>query len=240
MYRSNQAQKRYEERKEKSHYRKRIPNKRMRKYIVRKLKKTWSPELIAGRIAIDLPGFHVSHETIYQWIYSERKDLISYLVQQHKKRKKRGSLKQKRMPKVPNRTMIDERPKYIANRKTAGHWETDTAVSRQSKAAIMAAVERKSRYLMGRKLKSKSAACMNKALIKSLQTLPRQLLKSLTYDNGTENAFHEVTNAVLKTSSYFCNPYHSWEKGSIENRIGIIRRFFPKKTNWALISQASL
>jgi IS30 family transposase len=136
--------------------------------------------------------------------------------------------------------MIDKRPAYIANRKTAGHWEADTAISRQSKAAIMATVERKSRYVISRKIKAKSAECMNKALIKSLKTLPRQIRKSLTYDNGTENALHEATNAVLDTSSYFCNPYHSWEKGSIENRIGIIRRFFPKKTNWALISQVEL
>jgi IS30 family transposase len=69
---------------------------------------------------------------------------------------------------------------------------------------------------------------------------PQWLRKTITYDNGTENADHEIIDCWLNTQSYFCNPYHSWEKGSIENRIGIIRRYFPKKTNWALISQWQL
>jgi len=74
----------------------------------------------------------------------------------------------------------------------------------------------------------------------SFKTLPAKIIKSITYDNGLENALHEYTNEVLCTRSYFCNPYHSWEKGIVENIIGIIRRFYPKKTDWKNISQWDL
>ena len=81
---------------------------------------------------------------------------------------------------------------------------------------------------------------MSKAVIRSLRKVPSKLRKSITYDNGTENAAHEATNSILNTRSYFCHPYHSWEKGSVENVIGLLRRYFPKKTNWSLITQQEL
>ena len=136
--------------------------------------------------------------------------------------------------------MIDKRPGEIATREEPGHWEADTAVSRQSKGAICAAVERKSRYLIGKKMNAKTAKEMDNALVTSLEKLPKHLCLTITYDNGTENANHEKTNEALNTKSFFCNAYHSWEKGSIENRIGMIRRVYPKKTDWGLISQEEL
>jgi IS30 family transposase len=136
--------------------------------------------------------------------------------------------------------MIEQQPVSANNRGEAGHWETDTAVSRESKAAIMAVVERKSRFLIARKLPVKTAGYMRRALVTCLLSLPQWLRKTITYDNGTKNAGHEMTNVRLHTQSYFCNPYQSWEKGSIENRIGIIRRYFPQKTNWALITHWKL
>ena len=81
---------------------------------------------------------------------------------------------------------------------------------------------------------------MHNSIVKSLQDLPRRLKGSITYDNGTENALHEETNKALGLKSYFCNPYHSWEKGTVENRIGIVRRFYPKKTDWKKITQRDL
>ena len=129
--------------------------------------------------------------------------------------------------------MIEKRPAGADDRSEAGHWEADTAVSRESKAAVMALVERKSRFFIVKKLKAKTAGYMSSALIACLRVFPAWLRKTITYDNGTGNAGHENTNRCLNTQSFFCNPYHSWEKGSVENRIGIIRRYFPKKTNWA-------
>lgn len=239
-YRANRAQLRSDIRKEKGHCRERIPNKKIRRYIINGLKQDWSPEIIAAKLAQDYPDLKTNYESIYQWIYTERRDLIARLVYHHRKRRNRASGRNKRGVKVQNRTMIEQRPDSAANRGEAGHWETDTAISRESKAAIMAAVERKSRFLMARTLKGKTAGYMRLALVTCLLSLPQWLRKTITYDNGTENADHIETNKKLHTQSFFCNPYHSWEKGSIENRIGIIRRYFPKKTNWALITQWEL
>lgn len=240
QYRANRAQIRTDERKKASHTRKRLNNPLIQKYVSSKLKEEWTPELIAGMLPIDKPGLKTNHESIYLWLYNDRRDLIQYLPRAHRTRQKRSSIKNKRCIRVLDRTMIDKRPVHIEERKEAGHWETDTAVSRQSKAAITATVERKSRFLIVRKIKGKTAECMHNALVDSLKDLPAKLRKTITYDNGTENANHRLTNEVLKTKSYFCNPYHSWEKGSIENRIGMIRRYFPKKTDWSLITQRQI
>ena len=240
QYRANRAQIRADERKKQSHERTRLANKTVQKYVEKNLKKEWTPELIAGKLPLDKPGFKTNHESIYLWIYKDRRDLIKYLPRAHRNRQKRSSIKNKRCIRVPDRTMIEHRDPLIETRNEAGHWETDTAVSRQSKAAITATVERKTRYLIAKKIKGKTAKDMHNAVVKSLKKLPQKLRKTITYDNGTENANHKLTDEILKTKAYFCNPYHSWEKGSIENRIGMIRRYFPKKTNWSLITQKQI
>ena len=133
---------------------------------------------------------------------------------------------------------IENRPIEVDLRQKEGHWEADTAVSKQSKAAIVVAVERVTRLTKIRLVPSKSAQHMQDALVDSLAQFDDNLRVSITYDNGTENAYHQQTNSALGTISYFCNPYHSWEKGSVENHIGLIRRTYPKKTDWALLSQS--
>jgi IS30 family transposase len=239
-YRANRAQLKADERKIQSHKRQRIPNKRLRRFISRQLRKGYSPEIIAGITARKDKRWKTNYESIYQWVYKDRQDLIPFLTKSHKKRRKRGSGKQKRCPKVPNRTMIDKRPEYINLRSHIGHWEIDTAVSRQSKAAIMVLAERRTRYVLIKKLPAKTAFFMHNATVKALKNYPAKVRQSITYDNGTENAWHELTNKAIGTASYFCNPYHSWEKGTVENSIGIIRRFYPKKTDWNSISQWDL
>jgi IS30 family transposase len=239
-YRAYLAQYLYNERKRESHRRQRIANKKLRRFIIRNLRKGYSPEIIVFLASKKNDKWKTNHETIYQWIYNDRKDLIQFLVKSHRIRRKRGSANQKRCAKVQNRTMIDKRPECINLRKRIGDWETDTIVSRQSKDAVMVLVNRKSRITILKKLEKKTAFLMHKAQVKSLKDLPPHLRKSITYDNGTENALHVLTNKVLETKSYFCNPYHSWEKGTVENIIGIVRRFYPKKTNWKNVSQWDL
>jgi IS30 family transposase len=239
-YRANRAQLRSDQRKKESHQKEHLKRQEIRTYAENKLKKGWSPELIAGRLPQDKSQMSTNYESIYQWIYKERPDLIILLPRGHKKRRKRGSAKDKRSIKIPNRVLIDSRPSRIETREQAGHWEADTAVSRQSLAAVAVVQERKTRYCKLRKLKTKSASNMRKAITRSLQRFPSSLCKTITYDNGTENAEHEATNLALGTLSYFCRPYHSWEKGSVENCIGLLRRFYPKKTDWALLSQMDL
>ena len=240
LYRVSWAQFQSNQRKKLSHKRNRIPQKKLRRFICNCLKKGYSPEIIAFKATEKNPRWKTNYETIYQWIYTERQDLIPFLTRSHKKRRKRGSGKQKRCPKVPNRTMIDKRPEYINLRSYVGHWEIDTAISRKSKAAIMVLIERQTRYVIIKKLIAKTAYCMHNATVKSLKNYPEKLRQSITYDNGTENSFHELTNKVLGTQSFFCNPYHSWEKGTVENVIGIIRRFYPKRTDWKNVTQWDL
>lgn len=239
-YRANRAQMRSEARAQEGHMRDRLKSPQIREYVERNLKCGSTPELIAGRLPIDLPGLSTNYESIYQWIYAERRDLRALLVRGHRRRNKRGGAKNKRSVRVPDRVMIGERPAAVAQRIEPGHWEADTAVSRQSKEALAVVVERRSRYCKLTRIESKSALNMQKAVIESLSSFPPELRKTITYDNGTENALHTTINATLGTDSYFCYPYHSWEKGSVENIIGLVRRYYPKKTDWALLTQADI
>ena len=232
--------KRSQERQVKSHRRARLKSEVTRKYVAEKLKLGWTPELISGRIKREGLLNTISHESIYQWVYSERKDLIKHLPRSHRKRRKRGSAKYKHASKIPNRTPLENRSELANSRQELGHWEADTAVSRQSKGAIAVMIERKTRLIKIHKLASKSALNMRNALVESLQSEPTHLRKSITFDNGTENTLHASVNQALGTLSFFCQPYHSWEKGSVEQSIGLVRRFYPKKTDWDLVSQQDL
>jgi IS30 family transposase len=238
-YRASRAQLRTEKRKIESHKRIRIPIKGLRRYIAKYIRKRSSPEIVAFMAMSKNNQWKTNYETIYQWIYVERKDLIPFLVRGHKKRRNRGSVKQKRCP-VPNRVMIEHRPNHINHRSYFGHWEADTITSRKSNAAAMVLVERKARQTIIRKLNRKNARSMHKAVVGCLRTISPIKRQSITYDNGPENALHELTNNKLGTKSYFCNPYRSWERGTVENIIGIIRRFFPKGTNWKDVTQWDL
>jgi len=239
-YRVSWAQYQANQRKKLSHKRKRIPQKRLRRFICKWLRNGYSPEIIAAKAYEKNERWKTNYETIYQWIYNDRYDLIPFLTRSHKKRRKRGSGKQKHCSKIPNRVMIEKRPDYINLRSKIGHWEIDTAISRKSKAAIMVLAERRTRYVIIKKLPAKTAFCMHTATVKCFQILPSKVRGSITYDNGLENALHGYTNKVLGIKSYFCNPYHSWEKGTVENLIGIIRRFYPKKTDWKNVTQWDL
>jgi IS30 family transposase len=238
---ANRAQIRADERKKESHQRNRLPNPMVRLYVEYHLVNDgWTPEEIAGRLPVDVSGLKTNYESIYLWIYHERRDLIRYLVRGHKQRHKRAKEKKSRTGKIPGRVDLSERPGHVDIRNRGGHWEVDTVVSRQSAACTAVLVERKSRFYLVLKMGDKTAKSMHRALVKALSRLPKKLRRTLTYDNGLENALHELTNRVLGTASYFCKPYHSWEKGSIENRNGILRRYFPKKHNWSLTSQKQI
>lgn len=234
-YLGHKADERFKERQSKAHKRKRLKNDSIRQYADEKLAIGWSPEQIAGRISKDIAGLSISPEAIYQYLYKERRELVQYLPRHHKKRQKRGHSRKHRKSHIPNRVSIDERPQHIENRKQIGHWEADTIISRQSKSSLAVLVERKSRVTVIEKLQQKTAQEIKTTTIERLGVLPQKLRKSITYDNGSENTEHEAINTELSTTSYFCNPYHSWEKGTVENTVGLIRRFFPKKTDFSQV-----
>jgi IS30 family transposase len=239
-YRANRAQLRADERKKQSHRKVRLKNNMIRKYVIKKLMSDYTPEQIAGRIEIDNPGLSTNHESIYLFIYNERPDLTEYLVRGKRKRQKRSIKSGKRIHKIPNRTMIGERPNIINKRLEYGHWEADTVISRQSKTALVVVRERKLHLMFIRKIPRKNAAYMRKMVIEILKRIPKKFCRSITFDNGLENAEHEVIAKKLGVKIYFCNPYHSWEKGGIENGIGLVRRYYPKKTDFSLISNRDI
>jgi len=239
-YRSYWAQKRYETRMKETHAKVRLKNDWIRDYVLTKLELKWSPEQIAGRLQLDHPELKTNYESIYQYIYEEKYPLRVHLRRGNRIRKKRFGAKNKHQSRIPNRVLIDERPKEVALHIEPGHWEADTMVSRQSKAALAVMVELVSGIVMLVKIPEKTAKNMSSAINRRLYKIPLVMRKTITYDNGTENAMHEHTNKVLGMKSYFCHPYCSWEKPVVENTNGLVRQFLPKGTDFAKITKAEL
>jgi IS30 family transposase len=221
-----------------AHQRERLKNENIRQYVEDALSLQWSPEQIAGRLPASIKGQTISHEAIYQYIYKEKRELVTFLPRHHRKRQIRGHSRKHRNSHIPNRISIEERPKLVEKRRQAGHWERDSLVSRASKACLSVIIERKSRYTLIDKLERRTAEAVRLAVIARLQAFPRHLRRTLTYDNGSEHAEHELINRALGTKSYFCHPYSSWERGTNENMNGLIRRFLPKKTDFFDVSPA--
>lgn len=219
-----------------------LKNSKVRAYVEAKIPLGWSPEQVSGRIKIDLPGQSVSHEAIYKYIYYQADHLIPYLPRKSKSRypKYRHRSRGRRRIKIPNRTPISKRPESIGTREVFGHWECDAVGSMASKESLNVLVERKSRYTLISRLKQKTAALTCAAVQRRLSKLKQCCRRSITFDNGSENARHEQINQALGTCSYFCEPYHSWEKGTVENTNGLIRRVIPKKADIAKVSDEEL
>jgi IS30 family transposase len=210
---------------------------KLQAYVQTQLKEGWSPEVIAGRLQLEYGEAIVSHETIYQWAY---KAGLTHQLPQGKPRRhrKRWRLKASRgtqgLGLVPR---IEERPKIIASRQRFGDWEGDSMLGRRKKGMIVSVQqERKSRYLLLSKCEDKSASQTTKAIVHRLQGVSERLRRSLTLDRGTENAEWKTFGLPV----YFCDPYSSWQKGSVENSIGLLRRYLPKGMNLATVKEDHL
>lgn len=204
-------------------------------YVRNKLRKKWSPETIAGRLSLDHPGESISYETIYRYIYNSKKTrgmkLYRYLKLHRKRRMKKNGRKVKR-ERIIDAVRIDQRPEIVDERSIAGHWETDNMGGKKKDASSFAAiVERKTRYTLLQLVKDRTAETRNYQLAGRLKTIPDQLKQTLTADNGAENAKHKQLSQQTGMNIYFCHPYSSWEKGTVENRIGRVRDFIPKGTS---------
>lgn len=216
-------------------------------YVYRGLLEGWSPEQISGRIKISYPNdptMRISHEAIYRHIYSQpqaklNRKLIA-LLPYHKSRRRNPKGYGKRKIKIKNQVSIDQRPKHIEDREEIGHWEGDLVIGKGQKSAIGTIVERKSRYAIIIKLKNRKSETIRKEFIKEFNKLSANLLKSMTYDNGTEMAQHQIITKQTGMPIYFAHPYSSWERGTNENTNGLIRRYFPKGTDFSLISEQQL
>lgn len=209
-------------------------------YVRDKLRQRWTPELIAGRLSIDHPCESIHFETIYAYIYGEGKSdkLWEYLPHHHKKRRKKHGRKNKSKKvssRIPGAVSIEDRPRKVDNRNQVGHFETDLMEGNKAdKAVLSVEVERKTRLVKLSKLpnkKSKNKLKSMKKKLKMVQSLSKSrkpLVKTVTYDNGSENVKHRKLSKNLNIKGYFCHAYHSWEKGTVENRIIQIRKFIPK------------
>lgn len=240
VYLPHRAHERAVKRKSEAGERPRLKNDEVVSYVRAKLSEDWSPELIAGRIGQDLPSDHISHEAIYQYIYhrrtEDRQELITCLARAHRKRKPKGIGRKERKTKIPNRVPIEERPISADNRSRYGHWESDSLVSRKSVAALNSLVERKSRYTMVTRMNQKTAEQTRDALLRRLKHLPLKVKRTITFDNGTENARHEEITVGIGIKCFFARPYASWQRGTIESVNSLIRRYFPKGTDFGKIT----
>lgn len=200
----------------------------------------WSPETISGSISKYIPGASISTEAIYQYIYkpkNKKANLSKNLTCKHQKRRHQLGRSVHKSSKIPNAISIDNRPKYIRYRKQVGHWESDLMEGpRSSKTVLSVTTERSTRFTLINRLVSKKAIHKEKHIIKRLKKLPAQLIRTLTLDNGSENSNHTQISKKLRLNVFFCHPYHSWEKGTVENTIGRIRRYIPKGTDLTPIS----
>jgi transposase, IS30 family len=207
--------------------------------VERLLCQEWSPEQIAGRLKLEKQPT-VSHECIYLYVYADKRrggTLHNHLRSQKKQRKRYNGYI--RRGQIPNRTSIEKRPKIVASKGRFGDWEADTIVGARHKGGILSVVERKSKLTRLRKLATKGAAEMKDNAIGLLAPLaPR--VHTITVDNGKEFCEHELIAAGLQARLYFAHPYSSWERGLNENTNGLVRQYFPKKYEFAKITDQDL
>lgn len=227
-------------RKRRAGRRPRLKSARLRAYVHQHLRMGWSPEQIAGKLATSNNGLKISPEAIYQYVYEpkvrRKHNLVPCLARAHQRRQLKGHRHTHRQLHIPQRVSIKRRPRVINERKQYGHWERDGVENHQSKNGLNVLVERKTGFVKVTKVSGQTARNTSTAMTRTLSRYPSAMRRSVTYDNGKENAEHVRVNKILGTKSYFCEPYHSWEKGTVENTIGLIRRFFPKSTNFERIS----
>jgi len=214
-----------------------VKDKRLRRVVLHRLREKDSPEQIAGKRKRQEKDY-VVHETIYQYLYTERRDLLPLLRQQKGKyRRRHGTREREKLRELSKKTWITERPDTINIRRDLGHWEGDTVRGKEKTTAMVTHVERVSGYGMAGFLPKVTATLTREMTVRQFQRIPQAKRGSITYDNGTEFTEHELTGRALGTEIYFALPYHSWERGTNENWNGLLRQFFPKGMAFATLTQ---
>lgn len=224
----------------------RLKNDRIRSYVVEHLKLRWSPEQIAGRMKRDHVG-EISPEAVYQFVYVQIKngypkkgceDLRPYLRHKRKHRVPHGARRCQRIfkPWIP----IEERPKIVMERKRIGDWEGDTVESRDHKPGINTVLERKTGLVFITKLAGKKSADTVRALAQRFADVPIHFKRTLTLDRGSENGDAASIESAAGLAVFHAHPYSAWERGANENVNGLIRDYFPKKTDFTLVPAAHI
>jgi IS30 family transposase len=250
VYIAISAQSKTDKRKLKSAYNKQeLKNPDVYAYVTKHLRKGHSPEQIAGRLKLDHPNdpyWHICHETIYAWIYSQPKDdqglyWYEYLRRKQKKRKKQKGRTVHRTH-IPDRISISKRPKKANNRTEFGHWEGDSIEGkrRSSSEALHSEVERMSRRIKAEKVRDLSSESAFQAQCKIFGSEPDCAVKSTTVDNGKETHKHYKLRPKFNMDTFHAHPYSSFERGTNEHGNWHLRYYFPKGTDFATVTNAEL
>lgn len=239
------AQSKWVERKSSAGIRHPLKNKEVFKWVIKRMVRGWSPEQISGRMKLvfkDNLQMRICPETIYSFVYSKEfkhRKFWEYFPRGHKKRR-RWHDRKVFSASIPNRISIHDRPEIISQNTEFGHFEGDSVEGRNHKGGgIHTEVERITRMYFAVKVNNLTSEEAIKAQLKIFSKLPGNSVKTVTMDNGRENHLHYKLNEVgIKT--YFCDPYSSWQRGSNEYHNGLLRRYFPKKTDFTNISQEEI
>jgi IS30 family transposase len=226
----------------------RLKNDTIREYVVGHLKDGWSPEQISGKLPEERPGHRISYEAIYQYIYAQvhrdgwgllRRncgDLRPYLKRRHKHRQKKGFRRPQRASRFTG-ISIEKRPAVVGRRKRLGDWESDSIVSINNMPGLNSLVERRSGLILLTRISDKTADATTEAIVKRLSGLPGY---TLTMDNGSENQGWKEIEKKTGLECFYAHPYSSWERGSNENGNGLVRWYFPKKTDFRKVDDRDI
>ena len=214
----------------------------LRDTVLDRLACGWSPEQIAGRLAREEGHKVISHETIYRFVYAQlkRTNDTTWRLYQPRAKIKRGWRTKGGWPRTDGKCSIHDRPAHIATRQTPGHWEADCMLFSSPGPGILVAHERYSRITIAVAQMHLRADNVASSLLTILEPLPPDQRQSITFDNGTEFYRHQRLTSQLGITTYFCDPRAPWQKGSVENAIGRLRRALPTKTDLAALPQARL
>lgn len=219
-------------------YRKLTPE--IQTLIVELIRQYLSPEQVSGYLKKH-HAISISHETIYRFIHSDhnRKAALRPFMRQGLKRRRKRYGSGARASRIPDRVSISERPAVVERKSRIGDFECDTVIGKDRKSVLVTVVDRKSLFTFSSRVYSRSAKVVSDAIIRLLR--PHQdKVRTLTFDNGSEFIQHKKIAKALKAKTYFAHPYCSWERGINENINGLLRQFFPKKTDFRKISWKQL
>lgn len=235
-YMADYAQERADRLKRKTNKCKLDKDEELYEYVAGELKEGRSPEQVAGRLKRypppHLTGKRISHESIYDYIYNGNGKHFYHYLRKKKapKRKKRRSRKKHEECPIIERIPIHERPEAVDERSRIGDWESDSVRFGIKRAGLSVQYERASMMTRIHKIENKSAKETHEAIRASIESLPLDLWKTMTFDNGKEGMCHKKIRDDYNIQTYFCDAYKSWQKGGVENIIGLVREYLPKKT----------
>jgi IS30 family transposase len=223
-------------------------NQSLRAVVVQWLQEDWSPRQIAQRLPLEFAddqSMRVSHEAIYHTLFVQargalKKELLAHLRTRRSVRRARSATRKGRgQGQIVGAVSIRERPAEVEDRAVPGHWEGDLLAGSKN-SRIITLVERSSRYLLMAKLSDRDSDTVVDSLGSLIQRLPKELVRSITWDRGAEMANHRDFTVATDIQVYFCDPHSPWQRGSNENTNGLLRQYFPKGTDLSVHSQTQL